>query len=204
MKWMISLICAYLLGSINPAAFFSRIKHVNLREHGTRNLGASNTLLILGKKWGALVMLLDILKSYLAVKLAQLLVPLSTTAIMASGFCAVAGHCFPFYMKFKGGKGLAAFAGVVLAYRPSLFVWMLGISIVCLLLVNHSFIIPFFASVTFPLYVTFHEQEKLALCFAIASSLLIFCKHFSNFIKACRGDDINIREYIRTKLFRAN
>ena len=196
-----SLLIAYLLGSISPSALISKIKNANLRDNGSKNLGASNTLLVLGKKWGALVMLLDIAKSYLAVKIAEILVPASAAVAMASGFCAVVGHCFPFYLKFKGGKGLAAFGGVVLAFNPALFGFLLSTATVLVIIVNHSFIMPFYASVTFPIYVACRIDGTLPLLFALAASVLLFCKHFSNFQKACRGEDLKIREYIRTKLF---
>ena len=198
---ILSLILAYLLGSISPSGILSKIKKANLRENGSKNLGASNTLLVLGKKWGALVMLLDIAKSYLAVKIAQILVPASAAVAMASGFCAVVGHCFPFYMKFKGGKGLAAFGGVVLAFNPALFAFLLSSATVLVILVNHSFIMPFYASVTFPIYVAYRVEGTLPLLFALAASLLILCTHYNNFQKARRGEDLNIREYIREKLF---
>ena len=195
-----SLLIAYLLGSASPSALLSKVKHANLRENGSKNLGATNTLLVLGKKWGALVMLLDIAKSYFAVKIAQLLVPASAAVAMASGFCAVVGHCFPFYLKGKGGKGLAAFGGIVLAFSPALFAFLLSTAIVLIIVVNYSFIMPFYAAVSFPIYVACRIDGVLPLLFALAASVLIFCKHFSNFQKARRGEDIKIREYIRTKL----
>ena len=200
MKIFSSLVIAYLLGSLNPAALLSKIKHANTRENGSQNYGATNTLLLVGKKWAAAVMAFDILKSFLAVKIAQLMVPLSTWAAMAAGFFAVIGHCFPFYMKFKGGKGLAAYGGIVLAYNPLLFILMLATATVLIIIVNYSFIMPFYAAVVFPIHVAFHTDEPLAFVFALAAAILLFCKHFGNFKKARRGEDIKIREYIRTKL----
>ena len=114
----------------------------DMRENGSQNYGATNTLLLVGKKWAAVVMAFDILKSFLAVKIAQLLVPLSAWITMAAGFFAVIGHCFPFYMKFKGGKGLAAYGGIVLAYNPILFILMLATATVLIIIVNYSFIMP--------------------------------------------------------------
>ncbi|MBQ7338162.1 MAG: glycerol-3-phosphate acyltransferase [Clostridia bacterium] len=200
-KVVLSLLIAYLLGSINPAAIVAKFKKKNLREEGTKNLGATNTMMVMGKKWGALVMAFDIAKAYLAVKIAELLVPATAAVAMASGFFAIVGHCFPFHMKFKGGKGLAAFGGVVLAYSPGLFLFLLSTAVILILIVNYSFIMPFYASVAFPLHVALHTDSVVAVLFAFAASLLIFVKHFGNFKKACRGEDVKVREYIRTKLF---
>ncbi len=201
-RMILSVLIAYLLGSINPAAILSKFKQTDLRGQGTGNLGATNTMLVMGKKWGALVMAFDIAKAYLAVKIAQWLLPASYAAAMAAGFFAVLGHCFPFYMRFKGGKGLAAFGGLVLAYNPYLFLFLLSTAIVLIIVVNYSFIMPFYASVAFPLHVAYHTRSVWPTLFALAASAIIFVKHFGNFKKARRGEDIKIREYIRTKLFR--
>lgn len=125
MAYIFSVIIGYLLGCLSPAALISKIKRKNLRKNGTGNLGATNVMLNFGKRFGALVMLFDIFKAFAAYKLAELLFPSAAFVGIAAGFAAVVGHVFPFYMKFKGGKGLAAFAGMVLAYNPWLFLFLL-------------------------------------------------------------------------------
>lgn len=104
MNILICILIGYLLGSINPAALISRMKKTNLRDKGTGNLGATNTMLVLGKKYGAFVMAFDISKAFCAVKAAQMLFPALSISGLISGGAAVAGHVWPFYMKFKGGK----------------------------------------------------------------------------------------------------
>lgn len=97
------------------------------------------------------------------------------------------GHCFPFYLKFKGGKELAAFAGFVLAYNPWLFLFLLISGIALTLIVNYSFILPFYVTAFFTIYVAVRE-ESIAM-------------HFGNFMNATREQNRKIREYIKTKLF---
>lgn len=121
LETVISLVIGYLLGTLSPAALFAKLKKVNLRKRGTGNLGATNTTMVLGKQYGALVMILDIGKAFLACKLAELLFPELAVAGLLAGAAAVVGHIYPFYMKFKGGKGLAAFGGMILAYNPWMF-----------------------------------------------------------------------------------
>ena len=104
-----SLGLGYLAGCINPAAWISQKKHVNLKEEGTGNLGATNTAYVMGKKAGYFVLFFDVLKSYFSFKIAEWLFPkLLIAGILASIGC-ILGHCFPVTMHFQGCKGLAAF-----------------------------------------------------------------------------------------------
>ena len=121
MSCILSGIMGYLLGCLNPAALFAKAKKIDLRKKGTGNLGATNTTIVLGKKYGVIVMLFDIFKAYLAVKLAKVLFPKAALAWLFAGGAAVVGHIYPFYMRFKGGKGLACLGGAVLAISPSMF-----------------------------------------------------------------------------------
>lgn len=189
----------YLLGALNPAALLAKLKKENLREQGTGNLGATNTMLIMGKRYGALVMLFDIIKAVVAVKLAESCFSGLKVAGMIAGLSAVVGHVFPFYLKFKGGKGLAAFGGLILAYNPGLFLAALSISVVLMLIVNYSYIMPFFGSVIFPVYVALDSHDLTMILLATAASVLVFVMHFENFLKARRGEDRKIRDFLKRK-----
>ena len=118
---MASLLIGYLFGGLNPAAMVAAVKKVNLRERGTKNLGATNVTLTVGMRYGVAVMLFDVMKAYISVKLARLLFPKAAAAGLLAGCGAVVGHIYPVYLKFKGGKGLAAFGGMILAMDPVLF-----------------------------------------------------------------------------------
>lgn len=197
MKIALSILMGYLLGSINPAAIVSHIKHKNIRKTGTGNLGATNVLLNFGKKYAAVVMAFDIFKGFLAVKLAELLFPAQAFAGAVAGCSAVVGHVFPFYLKFKGGKGLAAFGGFVLALSPLLFLFLLTTGTVLMFIVNYSVILPYYAGIVFPIYMGIrHGSLVLALICAVAS-VLILIKHAGNIKKAINGTDNPIREYAK-------
>ena len=201
MEIAFSLIIGYLLGSLNPAALLSKLKNINFREQGTRNLGASNTLLILGKKYGALVMLFDIIKAVIAANLAKWLFPKLALASLLAGCAAVVGHIFPFYLGFRGGKGLAAFGGLVLAYDPAMFLFLLVLGIVLMLIVNYSFILPMSAAFLFPFLALYKSQQVEVFLLTLAASVLVIIKHWSNIGKARRGEEMKIREFIKEKLF---
>ena len=200
MKYIISIIVGYLVGSVNPAAIISKVKNINLRKNGTGNLGATNVLLNCGKGTAALVMAFDLLKAFAVYKMVQFLFPTLRYAGMIAGASAVFGHIFPFYLKFKGGKGLAAFGGLVLAYDPKVFLFLIVTGTVLMFIVNYSFILPFYGATAFPVFVTLIDKSITATVIAIAVSVIIFIKHFGNFLKAKDGTDNKIREYAK-KIF---
>ncbi len=118
----IPLIFAYILGSIPFGLLIARSKGVDLRKEGSGNIGATNAARILGKKSGLLVLLLDMAKGLVPVLLVRLFWkgPLPSDHLAAiTGIFAVIGHCFPIFLGFKGGKGVATAAGVFLALYPT-------------------------------------------------------------------------------------
>ena len=123
---------------------------------------------------------------------------------MASGGAALIGHCFPFYLKLKGGKGLACFGGIVLAYDPLLFLFLLIVGVVWMILVNHSVALPLLGAVLFAGFVALFERDVPTLILALVICTVIVITHFGNLRCAMRGEDILIRDYIKTKLFHKN
>ncbi|MBQ8398428.1 MAG: glycerol-3-phosphate acyltransferase [Clostridia bacterium] len=201
MKILFCMLSGYLLGSLSPAALIAKIKKKNLKESGTGNLGAMNTMLIIGKKFGALVMLLDILKAICAYKLGQALFPLWSLSGLVAGGAAVAGHIFPFYLKFKGGKGLAPFAGVMLAYDPLQFVVIFVFAIVLMLIVNYTYVVPFSACALFPIGSAVTSGSLGVFVVTALISLLVLFKHAGNRTRARAGEDLPVRNYIKNNLF---
>lgn len=195
------VLLGYGIGCLSPAALISKIKNKDLRREGTGNLGATNTMLTFGKGYGALVMLFDIVKSFIAVRLARRLFPSFSVAGILAGSFAVVGHVFPFYMKFKGGKGLASYGGMILALDPILFLLLLCVTMTAMLIVNYSWAMPISAGVLFPVLFGMSTRDNTAFLIATAVSLLIIAKHYSNIGKARRGEDHPVREFIKTRIF---
>lgn len=200
MEIVLCLLLGYGLGCLNPAALLGKLKHIDLKTVGTRNLGAMNALLVLGKLSGAIVMVVDIAKSWLACKIAKALFPLLTAAGLAAGLGAILGHIFPFYLRFSGGKGLAPFAGMVLAYDPWIFLLLLVISVTAVLIVNYSYAMPMTGGFLFPVLAWLKSKSIVAFAISALSGLLVIIKHWSNIGKAKRGEDNKVREYIRDNL----
>lgn len=127
MEIFILLLIAYLLGSIPSALWVGQLFYkTDVRQHGSGNLGATNTFRVLGKTAGLIVTIVDILKGTAAVLL--LLVPSFSSAgihPLLLGVCAVVGHMFPIFAKFKGGKAVATSGGVLLGYNWPIFIIVL-------------------------------------------------------------------------------
>jgi glycerol-3-phosphate acyltransferase PlsY len=151
----------------------------------------------MGKKWGALVMLFDIFKGFFSVKLAKCLFPQLFAAELVAGLGAVLGHIFPFYLGFRGGKGLAAFGGLVLGYDPVLFCILLILGLVLMLIFNCSVAMPMSAAPLFAIVSGIRSQSLVVFCLTALSSILIIVKHWSNIEKGRSGKDLNIREFVR-------
>lgn len=201
-KLIICIVAGYIAGSLNPAAVIAKLKKTDLRKKGTGNLGATNVMLIFGKAAGAFVMLFDIAKAFIAAKVGGTLCSEFSFAGIAAGTAAVIGHIFPFYLKFKGGKGLAPFAGMVLAVDPILFWILLPICIMLMLIVNYSVAMPYSAALLFTSLSIWRSENVIYIIIAALVSSLILYKHFPNLIKAIQKKDIRIREYIKNSFIR--
>jgi len=134
----ISMLVAYLLGSIPSGYWIGKfIYHKNLLELGSGNIGTTNTFRVLGKTAGILVFVADILKGTAAASMAYAWGPLTASQhfwVLIIGVVAVIGHTFSFWLKFKGGKGVATSVGLLLAYSPTLFLVAFGFFFLGLLL----------------------------------------------------------------------
>jgi len=111
----VAVIC-FLIGSVNPATLLARALGRDLRGSGSGNPGAANAGRVLGRKWGALVLVLDVLKAYLPTII--VLRTMGTVPALVAGFAVVLGHVFSPFLRGRGGKGVACALGTVLAIEP--------------------------------------------------------------------------------------
>ena len=140
MHYLLILLIGYLLGCSNMAVYLAAAQNVDLRSGGSGNPGASNALILMGWRAGLLVGAHDIAKAVLAVLLCRLLFHTVPLAGALSGAACVAGHMFPFHMRFHGGKGFAAYLGMTLALNWLYSAWS-GSGTTALLLLPLSAII---------------------------------------------------------------
>lgn len=133
--YLIIIIVGYLIGSIPFALIIGKLCYnVDVRMFGSGNLGGTNAGRILGTKAGLLVIALDVFKAFVALKLASLIISLMGIDIdpKVAGLAVVFGHCYPIFANFRGGKGVAAAAGFILAVDPFLFVLAFCCFLICL------------------------------------------------------------------------
>lgn len=201
MDAIFSLGLGYVIGCISPAAWISKKKNVDLKQEGTKNLGATNTALVLGKAAGIFVMIFDIAKSFFSYKIARVLFPQLVIAGILACIGAILGHCFPVTMGFHGGKGLAAFGGLVLAYKPWIFAAIVIPGVILMLILNTGVVVPMLASVMFPVLV-YLDSGSLGQTLAVtAACVLILFTHWENIKRAkVRKDSIMVREFF-SKVF---
>lgn len=208
MEYAISIIIGYLLGSISPAALIAKIKKTNLRKTGTKNLGATNTTLVLGKKFGAIVMIFDIAKGAVSVIIAKLLFrEIAMLAGLLAGSAAVVGHMFPFYLKFRGGKGLAAYGGMILAFDPLTFLLLLIIGLICAFVLNYGIALTASAAVLFPFVTAARNISSpyvvpLTAIAALTSAVLLV-RHWGNIYRAFTKKEMTTRQFLK-RIFSKN
>lgn len=187
----------YLLGCSNLAYYISKAARKDIRKDGSGNLGASNATILFGWKAGASVAVHDVGKAVLAVILAKGLFPNLEYAGAAAGVAAVLGHIFPFYLKFKGGKGTASFLGLTLALN-----WRLALAVVLLLVLatiitDYIVIGTFSAIVVVPAYMGFVLQNLVLMAIICIASFAIFWKHRENIGRMLRREEIGLRSTMR-------
>ena len=185
------VLLGYLLGTCNLALLLARLKHVDLSA-GSGNPGASNAMILMGWKAGILVGLHDIGKAALAVALARWLFPTLPYAGGLAGAACILGHMFPFYRRFRGGKGFATYIGVIviLNWRYAL---ILGAAIIALVLITDYIVAGTMATVvSFPIYqlATGHYVVGILL---VMVSLIIIYKHRQNLVRIFNGTEIGLR-----------
>ncbi len=197
LRFIFCIVIGYLLGSLSPSAFFAKLKKQNLREQGSGNLGATNAFLIIGKKYGIIVMLFDVLKAYLSITIAKLLFPKYIIIGILTGCVTILGHIFPFYMNFSGGKGVASLAGLLLAIVPNSFLILLLICLTLMIVFNYVVAAPVSASTLAPFVVGLRMRSFGAFFFLAIIGIVIIAKHKTNFIRIKNGTEVKVSEYFK-------
>ena len=201
MNELLLIVLAYLIGSIPTAVWIS--KHffgIDIRDYGSGNAGATNTFRVLGSKWGTYVMIVDMLKAIIAVKLAFFLPDAHEYELylinvqLGLGLAAVLGHVFPIWANFRGGKGVASLFGMVLGIQPNVALCCVGIFIVVLFLTRWVSLSSILASVAFPIFILliFNEPEHLYRIFAVIVALMVVFTHQKNIGRLLKGNESKV------------
>lgn len=172
--------CAYFIGAIPFGLLIaSRFAKIDVREKGSGNIGATNVARTAGKKLGIITLVLDALKGAAPVLIAaELEQPLWVVA--GAGASAVIGHCFPVYLRFKGGKGVATAAGMFLALAPIPTAIAAGVFLVLYAATRVVSVGSLLASITMVAAVAWYDGRREVLWTSIAIVLLIVVRHRGN------------------------
>ena len=197
--YVVTAFAAYLLGSIPTGFLVAQTRGIDIRTVGSGNIGATNTLRVLGKPAGIFVLIMDALKGWLAVVPLAFLIatifhqPLSGTSHETSqiiaGLCAILGHNYTCWLQFKGGKGIATSAGVLLALVPWALLIIFIVFILLLLATRYVSMGSIAAAATLPFasWMTVESPAKIIVTGAI--SVLAIYKHKDNIRRLLNGTE---------------
>ena len=201
MNEFLLIVLAYLVGSIPTSVWVSQhFFNIDIRDYGSGNAGATNTYRVLGPKWGTMVMVTDMIKGILAVKLALLLPDYADSEVNLQnlqtglGLAAVVGHIFPIWADFRGGKGVATLFGLVLGISPWTALGCVAIFIAVLYLTRFVSLSSILASIAFPVFilVIFNVENPAYRIFAISVALMVLLTHQKNIGRLISGSESKV------------
>jgi glycerol-3-phosphate acyltransferase PlsY len=197
-QYLILFLLAYLLGSIPTSVWAGKIFHrIDIREHGSGNAGATNTIRVLGWGTGIPVLIVDIFKGWLAAMLPHFFALAGTGSAylvnlqIICGVFAVMGHILPVFAGFRGGKGVATVFGVLLAIHPYLTLTCAGIFLIVLLVSGYVSLSSICAGIAFPLFLLFlfDTPSVLFRIFSFLVMIAIIFTHRKNIGRLLRGEE---------------
>jgi acyl phosphate:glycerol-3-phosphate acyltransferase len=183
---------AFLLGGVPFGMIMGKLKGVDLREHGSGNIGATNTLRVLGKIPGGIVLFLDALKGYVPIAIAEHALHMPPLWCMGAAIAAVLGHIYSPYMRFRGGKGVATGLGVIIGlcwWIALIALLVFGVSIKLTRTVAIGSIL---ATVTqcVLFWVTYPKYQPLPYClFSTVVGLFVLFRHRGNIARILKGTE---------------
>jgi len=199
LSYIVTALLAYLLGSIPTGFLVARARGVDIRTVGSGNIGATNAFRVLGKGLGIFVLLMDALKGWIAVQIGAALVnqllpgaPLEYLRITA-GIAAILGHNFTCWLHFKGGKGIATTAGVLLALAPWSLAIILSLFIILFVTTRYVSIGSIAAAFVLPFATWFTTKETGLTVVTGAMGALAILKHRKNIHRLLNGTENRIQ-----------
>jgi glycerol-3-phosphate acyltransferase PlsY len=193
-------VLSYFFGSIPTGYLIARLNGIDIRKHGSGNIGATNVLRIVGRKWGYLVFFLDVVKGWVSVQLAFEIVAcrpgsawIGDLPILAAVIC-ILGHTFPIWLRFKGGKGVATSAGVLLALMPLEIFLIFLVWLFLFQLTHYVSVASVGAALALPITVAILVRRDISqghtlLYFSIVISAVVIWRHRSNLQRLAAGTE---------------
>jgi len=191
--YVVVALVAYLLGSIPTGFLVAKAKGVDIRQHGSGNIGATNVFRILGKPAGIFVLAADAAKGFLAVHLCWSVIVSSNSemrhALLVAGIFAILGHNYTCWLKFKGGKGVATTAGVLLAWTPVGFGIALAVWLVTFAISRYVSLASIVAAVSLPVATWLSGRSPAFIVVTAVLGALAIYKHKDNIKRLLNGTE---------------
>lgn len=184
-NFVIAIVIAYLLGSISPSTILAKMQGIDIKKEGSGNAGATNTLRVLGKKAAIITLIVDVGKGVLAVSLAELIA--GPDAAYWAALAALAGHVWPIFFKFRGGKGVAVAFGTILRLDWRIALMMFGLLVIVVAITKIVSIGSLSVCVAFPICCWFMHRELFPV--SIAMALVVAWKHSDNIKRLINHDE---------------
>ena len=194
MAYILVILMSYVLGSSNMAKYIAAVKKVDLSAGGSGNPGASNAVILMGWGAGVLTAVHDIGKSALAVVLARLLFPDLPLIGATAGVASVLGHIYPFWLKFRGGKGFASYLGMTIALHWKFAIAVLLLVVVVTLITDYIVAATTTTIVIVPVGIGLLAQSWLLPLILLIASAVIAWKHKDNYVRMYKGTEIGFRK----------
>jgi glycerol-3-phosphate acyltransferase PlsY len=179
---------AYTLGSVPCGVLLAHTQNIDLKKHGSKNIGATNVSRILGKKAGALTLLGDTLKGWIGVAVASWFSS-DIFIIAVAGIMVFLGHLFSVFLKFKGGKGVATGLGIHIYIMPIATLAAVIIFIFTLWISKYVSLSSIIAAIALSIFTIFLEIPFPYKCMSLGIVLLIICKHYKNICRIVTGTE---------------
>jgi glycerol-3-phosphate acyltransferase PlsY len=199
MNLFLIIIVSYLLGSIPFSHIFPKLKGKDVSKDGTRNVGATNALVVAGPLFGALALVGDIGKGYLSIYLAQQYVGLPW-AVALAGVAAIAGHDFSMFLRFKGGKGVATTGGALLAIDPIFAIIVLLLWILVILVTRYFILSTLIILGGLPIMILVVGKGIEYIIFGLLAFLLALYTHRDDIKRLIAGKELNTSQALRHHL----
>lgn len=186
---VVLMIVAYILGSIPNALWIGKVfKGIDVREHGSKNTGSTNAARVLGAKLGILTLILDISKGAIPTLIATMLLDSSISVILV-GICAISGHSFSIFMKFKGGKAVATTVGVFIVLVPGAILLAAVIFFLVFGITRYVSLSSMIGAISLPIWIILFYKNIPLTIFGIIIAILIIVRHKSNIQRLLNGTE---------------
>lgn len=199
---IICVLFGYIFGCFSTGFFIGKIKKIDIRQYGSKSSGTTNALRTLGPKAGVLTLLGDMLKAIIAIVLVRFVLFSDMEYVrllsLYTGLGVVIGHNYPIWLKFKGGKGIAATAGAIVAFDPLIIPFGLPIFVIFVALTRYVSVGSLMIAIMFPTWIAIRNPGQVhMLIVALAYTVLAFIKHSSNIKRLLNGTENKLGQRVK-------